>query len=236
MKNNNILLLAFFSVLTAALVSCNSSEKQIEVQKEIYTKAIGADDYSTALVAAYQIAALEDQSSFMDSIAAIYHAVGNSYGAYKIAEEALAYSNSKELKAIYAQSQKSLRKYSEAINTFKELITEDPENVLEYEYSMGECYFFLEDFQNCLDYMKKVTDREQSKTKMREMVFNQRRQNISYQLLALNTVAYTLTINGSIDQGIEIYEQILKARPDFALALNNYQYALQLKEEQGKKK
>lgn len=236
MKTNNLYKLALLTPIIAFAVSCNSNKKQIEVQKKVYKMAMEANDYSSALVAAYQVINLEHKSTYLDSIANLYFEIGNYIGAEKIASEVLKNNASKEMKAIVAKSQKNSGKYSDAILNFQQLMTEDPENALEYEYNIGECNFFLKNYQGCLEYMKKVTDREQSKQKTIELVFNNQRHNVPYNLAALNTVAYVLTINGSYDQGITIYEKVLEAKPDFALARNNYQYALQVKKESEKKK
>ncbi len=234
---NKLFTILVFAVLSVALISCDSSQKTIEIQKRVYTTAIGADDYATALNAAHQIVGIDKQSTYLDSIAGLYFLVGNNFGAEKIALECLKLRpKSIEVRRVLAKAQKNMGKYSDALLTYQELIKEDESRTLDYEYSIGECFFFMENFQSCLEYMKKVTDKEQSTTKEIELVFNQKRQKVSYYLAAMNTIAYVLTISGSPEQGISLYKQILERKPDFALAMSNYEYALKLEEENSKGK
>lgn len=237
MTNRAINRFFIVGIMASVLVSCDSTNKQVELQKRVYKKAVEINDYYTAITAAQQIVAIDSQSTFMDSIAALYYLVGNDYGVEKIATECLLIRpKAIEVKRVLAKAQKNMGKYSDAILTYQELIKDDESSTIEYEYSIGECFFFIENFQSCLEYMKKVTDKEQSSTKEIELIFNQKRQKVSYYLAAMNTIAYVLTISGNPDQGIALYKQILERKPDFGLANSNYQYALKVKEQAGKNK
>ena len=204
----------------------NSTEKD----EKIYAEAIRSEDLGTALMAAYNILYASDSNyTFYDTIAQLYSDLGNPQGAYNMAEAGLKMHKSMLLDKVMAQANKDLGNYTEAIDQFKALLEADPENKLNYQYSIGEAYFMMEDLKNCVEYMDMVVTNEQSGTATKVLQTQKGGQRVPYRLAAMNIIAYVMMIEGKYDMAEKVLTDVLTQKEDFELAYNNYKLLQQLK-------
>lgn len=220
------LAMSFFTACGPTADPTQSTEKDLK----IYTTSREAGDMGTALVAAYNILYASDSNyTYYDTIAQIYSDMGNPQGAFNMAEAGLEKHSSLLLDKVMAQANKDLGNYAVAVDQFNALIKADAENTLSYQYSMGESYFLLEDFKACVEQMDQIIANEKSTVQEKILQTKNGSQRVSYNLAAMNIVAYVMMVQGEYDMAEKVLTEVLTQKEDFELAYNNYSLLQQLK-------
>lgn len=210
----------------AMLGSCAQPNKvdQTETHKKVFEAARRANDFGTALGAAYQIVYASDSNyAYYDSIALIYQTLGNYVGALEASKDGLEKHPSLLLEKVAAHSMMKIGKFSDAIIKYQELLKSDPENNVKYLYAIGEGFFYMQNYQSCMDYMNQVATNDRSALMDIEMETDGSVQRVPYKLAAFNTMGYVMMLTERFDEAERFLGEALSKMPDFKLALNNKQ-------------
>ena len=219
-------------VITILFNACapGNTSNSTEKDEKIYAEAIRSEDLGTALMAAYNILYASDSNyTYYDTIAQLYSDLGNPQGAYNMAEAGLKMHKSMLLDKVMAQANKDLGNYAVAVEQFNALIKADAENALSYQYSIGESYFLLEDFKACVEQMDQIIANEKSAVQEKILQTKNGSQRVTYDLAAMNIVAYVMMVQGEYDMAEKVLTEVLTQKEDFELAYNNYSLLQKIK-------
>lgn len=216
MQNNTIII---FVALAFMITSCNNNEKVIELNKKILKQAYKNNDVNTALMAANTLYASDTQNvAYCDTLAILYYSIGNFGAAYNLALKNPDTTNNLKITSLLAYSAEKSKKYQDAVFHFQDLTKLDPKNAFMYNYQIGFCFFSINNFESCIDYMNKVVN-DPSATNNYLEIDNQQ---VPYQAAAYNSIGFCEYKKGNLEKSKQIFEAILKRYPNFKLAQNNY--------------
>lgn len=225
--------------ILAILAGCenDTSKQAIKANKKAYDIAMEMGDVPSALAAAYQILALDStQEQYYDTIAQLHFAMGNYNTALAAGRKAIKDSTSVVAKEIVAFSSKRTGDYTTAVLYYQELLKDDPEKSIQYQYQIGESFFMMKNLESAAQFMNMVAQNEKSRMLDMEMRTQQGTQKVPYHLAALNTLGYIMMVQDNYDKAEEIFKDILMKKEDFQLAQNNYALLQQLKQEKQQEK
>lgn len=232
MKNLLLVLLA----VSAVAAGCKDPiAEAIKTQEKVYETTTKLGDFNGALMASYQLIALDSVKyvSYYDTITQLHFAMGNFNAAFEAGKIAIQDTAVPFTKEMIAYSAKRMGRYTDAVLWYQELIKDDPENIISYQYQVGECFFQMKNYESAVDFMNKVAMNQQSRMLEIDMrTDNGATQKVPYYLAALNTIAYVKVIKEEYDEAAKIYQDILSKKEDYNLARNNYQLLQQLMEKQ----
>ncbi|WP_052594897.1 lipopolysaccharide assembly protein LapB [Aureispira sp. CCB-QB1] len=232
--------ITLYSILFGLFVSCTNnnttSTEQLQVQLD---KAIGYNDYYTAIYYAHELLAINPNlDSTAIQLAELYKVTKNYAGAIKVAEELIPKVTLEEqlvLWTLKAESLTASRNYPEAIAAYNVLKGLDKTKALEYLYEIGVLYFQARDIQNGIQTMEQVRDLPASKTTLTKIHSDWGEDNVSYYLAALNYIGYIKIETNDFDAATAIYDEITRLGVPFKLAAGNKKLLEQLKASTAKK-
>lgn len=225
--------LHFFIFMVIIFSACTNDTKSPNILQSKMDKAIGYNDYYTAIYYAHELLALEpkaDSTAFQ--LVELYLITKNYSAVIKVADELLPKADAnkqKQLWQIKAGAYANSRDFASAIAAYDTLSQLNKDKELDYLYEIGVLYFQGRNVEKGIETMQKVAANPLSRTTTTTIRSDWGEDKVPYYLAALNYIGYIQIETQNIEKAEAIYQEITQAKIPFKLAEGNMKLLAQRK-------
>ena len=213
---NSIVILTVLSI-----IGCDSSEKQVESEWNVYRTVMEHNDMTTAIGSLNRIIAIEQYNAdALDTLCQLYLKVGMSDAALKVATRAANVRESAAVTLVKAKANKNLRQFDQALMHFSKMLEQNPES-LECMYEVAFCNINLKKGSEAFPYIEKIIKHPNSGSQVMQEYYQNASQIVPYKAVALNMLGFLQAQAGQNEEAVRSYQAALSIFPNYYLAQNN---------------
>lgn len=197
-----------------------SLQQYVGLQQQVYKNAIQLGDINTALNAVHQILAIDNQNTYIDTLAYLYFNGGSYYQAILLGSQILTTRpDNAGILEVVAVSQQKLGLAKESLESYDKLQSLAPSvynlyNIATLQYALkrfGECGQTIDMILKAEDNMEKINITDNTGAS----------QQVPIKAAALNMLGVMALELKQTDVAVKSFQEALKLVPEFVLAKNN---------------
>lgn len=221
----------FFSGLICCCVTLFSSCDNNEYSKEwnAYTYSLNINDKETATsILHIMLAKYPDKLELYDSLSVMYYNREMYQQAFSVATTALSVPSNGDnvtLLKIAAETARIAGLQDEALKYHLRLLEFKADDIV-LLYDIGILYYSVAQIKVGIQYMDRVINHPEAKSKTIVLIAGEQKQNIPYYAAALNVKGFGLSETGNKEEAESCYKKALELSPDFINAQKNLQFLL----------